>query len=98
MRLVLTDALQVKASVALRQRRWDTARDTLEDALALSRAIPYPYAEAKGLYTYGLLHQLKGELEQAAERLTAARTILNRLGERFYAHYVERALAKTERR
>ncbi|PWT70159.1 MAG: hypothetical protein C5B60_12545, partial [Chloroflexi bacterium] len=97
MRLVLADALQVKASVALWQRRWDTARDMLEDALALSRAIPYPYAEAKGLYTYGLLHQLKGELQQAAERLTAARTILNRLGERFYAQYVERALAKTER-
>jgi hypothetical protein len=31
------------------------------------------------------------------ERLTAAQTILNRLGERFYAEHVERALAETER-
>ncbi|HEV2457148.1 MAG TPA: hypothetical protein VGS80_02200, partial [Ktedonobacterales bacterium] len=66
-----------------------------EDALALSRAMGYPYAEAKGLYVYGLLHQQKGEPEQATGRLTAAQTILHRLGERFYAEHVERAVAAT---
>jgi tetratricopeptide (TPR) repeat protein/transcriptional regulator with XRE-family HTH domain len=98
LRLALPDALRAQALVALRQRRWESARDTLEDALALSRAMGYPYAEAKGLYVYGLLHQQKGEREQAAERLMAAQTILNRLGERFYAEHVEQALAERERK
>jgi hypothetical protein len=58
----------------------------------------YPYAEAKGLYVYGLMHQQKGEPKQAAERLIAALTILNQLGEQFYAEHVEQALAESERR
>ena len=98
LRLVLPDALQAQALVALRQRRWGHATDALEQALALSRAMGYPYAEAKGLYVYGLLHQQKGEPKQAAERLTAALTILNQLGGRFYAEHVEQALAESERR
>lgn len=91
-RLVMADALRVQASVALRQRGWQDAVDALERALSLSRAMPYPYAEARALYVYGLLHQQKGEPEQARERLRASLTILNRLGERLYAEHVERAL------
>ncbi len=96
LRLVLADALRVQASVALRQRRWQDAVDALERALSLSRAMPYPYAEARALYVYGLMHQQKGEPEQARERLAAALTILNRLGEQLYAKHVERALVEVE--
>ncbi len=96
LRLVLADALRVQASVALRQRRWQDAVDALERTLSLSRAMPYPYAEARALYVYGLMHQQKGEPEQARERLVAALTILNRLGEQLYAKHVERALAEME--
>ena len=91
------DVGQAQALVALRQRRWGHATDALEQALALSRAMGYPYAEAKGLYVYGLMHQQKGEPKQAAERLIAALTILNQLGEQFYAEHVEQALAESKR-
>jgi tetratricopeptide (TPR) repeat protein len=98
LRLALADALRTEALVVLRQGRWGTAGDALEDALALSRAIGYPYAEAKVLYAYGLLRWQQGKMERAVERLAAALTILQRLGERFYAEHVERALAEVERR
>jgi tetratricopeptide (TPR) repeat protein/transcriptional regulator with XRE-family HTH domain len=93
LRLVMSDTLRVRALVALREGSWQDAVDALEDALALSRALPSPYAEAKALYVFGLLHERKGEREQAQERLMAALAILNQLGERFYAEQVERALA-----
>lgn len=90
----LPDALYVQALLHIRQRRWGEALAALEEALARCRAMPYPYAEAKALYIYGLLHQAKGEPEQARERLEAALASLNYLGERLYAEQVERALAQ----
>src|SRR5262249_49196962 len=64
-RLALPDALRVQALLALRQRRWDEARGVLEQALALVRTMPYPYAEAKALYVYGLLYLESDEPERA---------------------------------
>jgi tetratricopeptide (TPR) repeat protein/transcriptional regulator with XRE-family HTH domain len=96
MRSSLPDALRVQALLRLRQRRWGEAQTALENALAWCRAMPYPYAEAKALYVYGLLHQAKGELQLAHERLEAAREILHHLGERLYAEQVEQALATWE--
>jgi tetratricopeptide (TPR) repeat protein len=97
MRPALSDALRVQALLCIRQQRWDEAQNALEEAQALCRKMPYPYAEAKALYMYGLLHQAKGEPVQALARLGAALTILNQLGERLYAEQVERALAKDRR-
>jgi tetratricopeptide (TPR) repeat protein len=92
-RLFLVDALRVAAMVRLRQARWDEAADALEESLALCRAMPYPYAEAKALYVHGQLHAARADPEGARERFEQALAILNRLGERLYAEHVERALA-----
>jgi tetratricopeptide (TPR) repeat protein/transcriptional regulator with XRE-family HTH domain len=97
LRPVLTDALRTQALVALRQRRWGDARDALEYALALSRAMAYPYAEARTLFVYGLLHRQNGDREQAVVCLMAGLAILQRLGERFYAERIEQVLAEMER-
>jgi tetratricopeptide (TPR) repeat protein len=88
----LTDGLRIQALLAMQQRQWQAAEQALEEALQVSRSIPFPYGEAKALYVHGLLHQAKGEPKLAHERLEAALLILNRLGERLYAEQVERAL------
>jgi tetratricopeptide (TPR) repeat protein len=97
MRSLLPDALRLQGLVHIKRQRWDEAREVLEEALVLCQAMPYPYAEAKALYVYGLLHHANGEPIQARVRLEAALEILNRLGERLYAEQVERALAECKR-
>ncbi len=97
MRPALADALRIQALVGIRQHAWEGAQNALEEALALCKGMPHPYAEAKELYVYGLLHQAKGEQKQARERLEAALAILNRLGERLYAEKVEHVLAEGRR-
>ncbi|MGH2411386.1 MAG: tetratricopeptide repeat protein, partial [Chloroflexota bacterium] len=42
MRLVLVEALWVRVMVALRQERWEEAARSLDEGIALARAIPYP--------------------------------------------------------
>ncbi|WIG59112.1 MAG: hypothetical protein OJF49_001859 [Ktedonobacterales bacterium] len=90
-RLALVDALRVRALLAMRAGREAEAATTLEEALTLARAMPYPYAEAKLLYTYGLLAVQQGMADAARERFDAARTLLGRLGERLYMEQVARA-------
>lgn len=92
MRPTLSDALRVQALFGIRRQRWEEAQAALEEALALCRAMPYPWAEAKALYVYGLLYQAKGETRQASEQLIAALSILNRLGEHLYAPLVKQIL------
>jgi tetratricopeptide (TPR) repeat protein/transcriptional regulator with XRE-family HTH domain len=93
-RLAPVEVLRVQALLATRRRRWRKAEAALEEALRLTRAMPYPHAEAKALYVYGLLHVAKGERRQACERFEAALTICRHLGERLYAEHVEQALAQ----
>jgi tetratricopeptide (TPR) repeat protein len=88
-RLMLLDALRVQALVLIRQERWADAMGVLEEGLALARALPYPYAEARLLQVSGELHGQKGELEVARERREAALAIFRGLG----AH---RDVAQTE--
>jgi class 3 adenylate cyclase/tetratricopeptide (TPR) repeat protein len=90
----LARGLVLRAQLAREQSRWSQAADALDESIALCRAMPYPYAEAKALYAYGQLYAAKGELEQARERYQAAQAILNQLGERLYTEHVERALAE----
>jgi hypothetical protein len=97
-RLPLLDALLVRARVELHQQRWPDAHDTLASALALARALSTPYAEAKALYLYGLLHARHGEIALARARLAGALSILRWLGERMYHHQVEQVLADLGRR
>ena len=71
--------------MATKQSRWLAAETALEEALALCRAMPHPYAEAKTLYSYGLTYLAHHEPEDARERLAASLVIVRRLGERLYA-------------
>jgi tetratricopeptide (TPR) repeat protein len=97
MRPSLVEALRVHALRLIRERQWLEAESTLDEAVEVSRAITSPYAEAKALYVYGLLHARRGNMEPARAQLEGALAILNRLGERLYAEHVERALADVTR-
>jgi tetratricopeptide (TPR) repeat protein/transcriptional regulator with XRE-family HTH domain len=94
MRPALVDALRIAAMIAAGQGRWVAAKRALVEALKIARALPSPYAEAKVLYTYGLLYKHKGEPQQAHERLDSAVALCASLGERLYAEHIERALAE----
>jgi class 3 adenylate cyclase/tetratricopeptide (TPR) repeat protein len=93
-RIGLLDVLRVQALLALRGKRWEEAQSALEEALAHTRIMRFPYAQVRVLHTYGLLHVEKGEREQAVERFEEALTICARLGERAYAGRIEQTLAQ----
>jgi tetratricopeptide (TPR) repeat protein len=95
--LALLDTLCVQALLAIRSEQWDEAVSALEEALNLARSMPYPYAEAKALSTYGDLLVARGQPEQARDQYEAALMILRSLGERTYSERIERALAETAR-
>jgi tetratricopeptide (TPR) repeat protein len=95
--LNLVDALRMEAIVHIRQQRWDEAEAALQEALALAREMPYPYAEAKVLSIYGDLLVASSQPEQAREQYEAALTILRSLGEVPFAERIERALAEMAR-
>jgi tetratricopeptide (TPR) repeat protein len=92
-RVLYVNALRIRAHLALRACAWDEAEEALERALEIARAIPYPYAEAKALYTHGQLDVARGEHAHARAHFQAALAILGHLGERPYAELVERGLA-----
>jgi DNA-binding XRE family transcriptional regulator len=92
-RLTLVDTLRIQALLALRRGEWPVGAAALEESLTLCRAMPCPYAEAKALYVYGLLHIAVGEPARARARFAQVLAICTRLGERLYAGRVERALA-----
>jgi tetratricopeptide (TPR) repeat protein/transcriptional regulator with XRE-family HTH domain len=92
LRLVLCDALRVQGLLRTRQGRWQEAEAALEEALALARAFPHPYGEAKILMYSGVLLLRKRNLEQARQTHEAALVILRRLGERLYARRIEQLL------
>jgi tetratricopeptide (TPR) repeat protein len=92
-KLWLVDALRVEAMLAIKQRRWQDAIASLDESLAMCRAMPYPYAEAKALYVYGQLHAVKGEPRLAREKYEAALAICAQLDEGLYRPHIERALA-----
>jgi tetratricopeptide (TPR) repeat protein len=90
--LTLVDALRMQAAVAIRHERWDEAAAALDEALALARQMPYPYAEAKLLATYGDLMVASGQPTRAQEQYTAALAILQPLGEVPYTERIQQAL------
>jgi tetratricopeptide (TPR) repeat protein len=89
----LVQALCVQARLLSKEERWEEAEQALQEALVLCRRMAAPYAEAKVLYTAGLVSRGKGEPKLARERFEAAREICTRLGERLYALRIEQALA-----
>jgi transposase len=79
--------------VLARYGRWVEATGALEEGLALTRSIPYPYAEGRLLQVYGQMHLAQGEAGPARERLEAALAIFRRLGARKDAERVGQAIA-----
>lgn len=96
LRLVLMEALPVLVRVLLSTGRLEEATQAADEALALARALPYPYAEAKALFAQGLVYASGGKPEQAGDYYTAAVAILGQLGEGMYRPVIERALAEVE--
>jgi transcriptional regulator with XRE-family HTH domain/tetratricopeptide (TPR) repeat protein len=91
--LDLIDALRVHAQIATRQGRWVEAEQALEEGLSLTRCIGYPYAEARLLYTQGMMYVQKRESQAAREPLEAALAIFRRLGAGAQVERVEQVLA-----
>jgi tetratricopeptide (TPR) repeat protein len=90
----LVDALRIAALVDIRIGPRQEASVYLEEAISRSQAMPYPYAEAKALYVYGLLHQESGDAARSRDCLEAALALCGRLGEGLYRPVIEQALAE----
>ncbi len=80
--LALADALRVQARVAVEQQKGSEAAQALEEGLALTRRIRYPFVEARLLHVYGELRRQEGEHAAAHERWQGALAIFRRLGAR----------------
>jgi hypothetical protein len=78
--LQLVEAVRVRALIALRQEQLAEAAAGLDEALALTRRLPYPYQEARLLHVNGLVSYRQGEGERARAHLDAALAIFDRLG------------------
>jgi hypothetical protein len=74
--------------------RWPEAAAIREEVIALSHAMPYPYAEAKARYVYDQFHAARSEPDLAREQYIAALTRCDRLGEGLYRPHIEQALAR----
>jgi tetratricopeptide (TPR) repeat protein len=79
-RVELVDILRVRALTLMARERWAEAADAVDQGLRLARAMPYPFAVGRLLYTDGLLHGRTGEAEKAQERLEEAAAIFQSLG------------------
>lgn len=83
-------ALRVLAMLRRRAGAREEAERLFGEAVALASAIPYPYAEGRTLYEWGVALAGAGE---APHRLAEALTIFRRLGARKDVELTERALA-----
>lgn len=95
-RPLLADALRAKALVLTQQKQWPDALETLEEGLSLTRAMRYPYAEARMLYAYGIMYAHKGEPKEERQRLEEALVIFRRLEARPYIERTEETLAELQ--
>ena len=79
-RLDGVEALRVRAKILSMLGHTEEATAALEEALSWARLMPYPYAEARILCEYGMLHLRGGEPGRARKRFSAALGIFGRLG------------------
>jgi tetratricopeptide (TPR) repeat protein/transcriptional regulator with XRE-family HTH domain len=91
--LVQSDALRVQGLLATMQGRWEMAADALDKVLECTRAMPYPYGEAKALWVYSRLEAARSNIAEARMRFKQAFAICDRLGEGLYRKRTERDLA-----
>lgn len=85
---------RVLGAVAASRGEWESARAIFEQTLTIAREITYPYAEARTLHEYGLMHLKQGDRVAARARLEEALHLFQRLGARPYIKRVERALVE----
>ena len=76
---------------------WQEAARALEEGLELTLRMPYPYAEARLLQVYGLMHAAMGERGPARERLEEALAIFRRLGAHKDVKRVEQVVTDLQR-
>jgi hypothetical protein len=75
------------------RRSWDEAEHVFEEAVSVARSIRYPYAEARTLYEWGLMHVGGPDTKQGRERLEEAVEIFRRLGSRPYFDLARKEMA-----
>jgi predicted ATPase/Tfp pilus assembly protein PilF/DNA-binding XRE family transcriptional regulator len=96
MRPTLVQSLRVQALFLSRKEHWDEAEHSLEEALTLCRVMGTSYAEAKTLYTAGLVSSKGKKFKPARQWFEEALEICTRLGERLYAQRIEQLLGKAK--
>jgi len=84
---------RIQGIIAAQQGRRDEAEQALDEALALTRAVRNPYAEARVLHACGLVDARKGDRQSAERRLQEAAAIFRRLGARTDLDQTESMLA-----
>ena len=92
--LCRADALWVQGLLATLQKRWDKGVAALDEALALTRAMPFPYAELKALWVYGQLEAARQNPAAVRKHFKQALAICDRLGENLYRKRIERDLRR----
>jgi tetratricopeptide (TPR) repeat protein len=92
-RMAQVEVARVEAMLALRESRWEGARQALDASLSISLRAPYPYAEAKARYLYGQLYTATNRRDDARQQYLSALAICERLGEYRYRPRIERALS-----
>ena len=92
-RITLVEALRVRAMAHTHLARWSEAERALEEGLSVARGMPYPYAEARLLQVYGLMHLRQGAVRPARARLGAAIALFRQLGAREDVERTEQLLA-----
>jgi tetratricopeptide (TPR) repeat protein len=92
----LVEALRVRGLLLGEQNRLKEAEQMLEQSLAVSRALAWPYAEVKTLFAYGCLLHRAGKDQEATARLQAALALSAPRSERLYAAKIEATLTMLE--
>jgi tetratricopeptide (TPR) repeat protein/DNA-binding XRE family transcriptional regulator len=92
-RAAYIDALWSLGMVWAAGERWAEADSSFGEAVGLAREMPYPYAEARALYHWGLDLHRQHRVDESRERLEGALILFRRLGATPYMERVEQALA-----
>jgi tetratricopeptide (TPR) repeat protein len=93
-RRTLIEALRVRGLFLIHEARRPEARDSLEEALSLTRSIGVPWEEGRLLVLLGELHARAGDAGPARERWEQAHAIFERLGAGKLAEETQRTLAR----
>jgi class 3 adenylate cyclase/tetratricopeptide (TPR) repeat protein len=84
--------LRLDAMLAARRGNGHQASASFDEAVILGQSMPYPYAVARTLASWGAALIEQGQAREGSERLEAALAIFRRLGAAPNAEQVERAL------